>query len=509
MKRKHWLIAVGALSLLYFVGLLYYAQVRGIDPDEGFYPNAAKLAWEGRIPYRDFMFHQGIIIPYVYSWIWAVHPHSLVSMRFLSVGMGALAVFFWGLCLFSIKRLPAHIALAAFLFILVNPYWIVWHTVVKTFAVSNLLMSAAMICLYFGFQSGRARWYLLAGVTVGACASARGLYVPLVPFVLIWLVHLDWKEPQRRFRRALAYLAGAFCGTLPMIVSFAADPSAFIFNNVAFRRLLDLDVSGSSAQSIHIHLSGIYHLMLRPFFAVEALLAFVGILSFLRLRKSKDGTLTPQDYQYLLLAFLMMLVYTATSLIPVPTWVQYFDSPLLVFLVFFIAEGLRVAYQATGKWAVLFVVLVPILCWGGIRDEAGEFTSERRLHLSSYHQVADIVRANSAPDATVLSVWPGYVFESGRRCFPGAENEFVYSVARRVTPEIRDRYHLVSKDEVLHAVSAAVPDIYIPAAIARYLAWTMTEAERQALQKAVDANYSLIRTVDDIQIYRRRSSPGP
>lgn len=78
-----------AASAVYLAGLIYYAHVRPIDADEGFYTTAARLVWEGKTPYRDFFYQQAPLLPYLYSWIWAVHPRSLVAMRFLSAACGA------------------------------------------------------------------------------------------------------------------------------------------------------------------------------------------------------------------------------------------------------------------------------------------------------------------------------------------------------------------------------------------------------------------------------------
>jgi hypothetical protein len=500
MKRKHWLIVVGTLSLLYLVALLYYAGTRHIEPDEGFYPLAARLAWEGKVPYRDFMFSQGAATAYIYSWIWGVHPQSLVAMRFLSVALGAATVFLWGYFLFSVKQWSAGVAFWTFVIILLNPFWIALHAIVKTFAVGDLLMSVVLICLYLGIHSGRAKWYIVAGVALGLCASARALYGPLVVFVLMWLAFLDWKERERRFPRARAYLAGAFCGALPMLFSFAADPGAFLFNNFQYRRILDTYTAITFTQSMNRRLFDIHHLLARRFFAAELLLALLGIISLLELRKKKTGPYTNQDFQFLQLAFLMMVVYSATALIPIPTWAQYYDGPLLPFLIFFMAEGLRVALQVSWKWAVVVAILTPILCRQGVRGEEGEFAIPR-LTLSSYRQVTEIVRANTGPDSVVLSIWPGYVFESGRRCFPGAENQFVYLAAEPLSPELRKRFHLVSRKEVLTALTDGVPDIYIPPPPQRYV--IMEDGYEQAFRNALNAKYSLIKQVDDMPIYRK------
>jgi hypothetical protein len=233
----------------------------------------------------------------------------------------------------------------------------------------------------------------------------------------------------------------------------------------------------------------------RRFFAAELLLALLGIISLLERRRKKDNPYTSRDYQYLQLALAMMLVYSVTALLPIPTYGQYLDGPVLPFLVLFIAEGLWVSFQVSWKWVVVLAVLAPLLCWRDLAPEAAGSS------LSSYRKVAEVVRENSTPDSTVLSDWPGYVFESGRRCFPGAENEFVYAVGKKVSPAVRARFHLIAKDDVLRAISTGVPDIYIGPLW--FLTFTMSEAERVALQRAVDARYSLVKAVDGVNIYRK------
>src|ERR1019366_6776440 len=108
-RRTRLLAIVVLMSLFYLAGLMYYATVRPIDGDEGFYTTAARLVWEGKAPYRDFFFQQAPLLPYLYSWIWAVHPRSLVAMRMMSAACGTLAVFLWGLYLLFAKRLPTKV----------------------------------------------------------------------------------------------------------------------------------------------------------------------------------------------------------------------------------------------------------------------------------------------------------------------------------------------------------------------------------------------------------------
>jgi Dolichyl-phosphate-mannose-protein mannosyltransferase len=500
--RRVLFVAVGLASLFYLIGLVYYAQVRPLDGDEGYYTTAARLVWEGKVPYRDFSYPQGILLPYIYSWVWAVHPHSLVAMRFVSVACGAIAVLLWGIWLLSAQRFTTAVALATFAVVVFNPYWVWWNVAVKTFAVANLLVSVVMICLYAALRSQRAKWYFIAGLALGACASVRSLYAPLVPFVLLWLLHMEWHTSKRGFAGTLAFLAGAACGVLPMILSFASDPQAFVFNNMKYRTLLS--PHESVRHTVHVYLNNLLSLLHHTYFVATILIALVGMLSLIKLRNKRELPYDRQDYFYFQLVFLMLLVYIATASIPFPVFDQYFTSPLLPFLVVFIAEGLRVAFRFQTTSPVLLAVIAPILFFSSLQREAEEYASSPYLHLPSFQKVTDALEANSRADDVVLSIWPGYVFESGRRYFPGSENQFNYDIASKIGPEARKRYHLLSKQEVIDAVSSGAASVFISSPSRYYLDAFMSPGELQTMRAALAVNYTLAGDFDGVELYRRR-----
>ncbi len=367
-RRRTLVFAISVASLAYFIGLIYFAQVRALDGDEAYYITAARLVWEGKTPYADFAYQQGISLPYLYSWIWAVHPRSLIAMRYLSAACGASAVLLWGIWLLSTRRFPTTVALATFAVIIFNPYWVWWNVAVKTFAVANLLTSLALICLYFALQSQKAKWYVVAGLALGACASVRSLYAPLVPFVLLWLLYRELRNSDRNLTGTMAFLGGATCGVLPMIFSLAHDPQAFIFNNVSYRSLLS--PHESLRHSVHVYVNNLVSLLHHTYFVATIVLAIVGGLSLLKLHHRRESPYDQQDYRYFQLVVLMLLVYVATASIPFPVFDQYFTSPLLPFLVVFIAEGLRVAFRFRTASVLVLIVLAPILFFRGIKDEA-------------------------------------------------------------------------------------------------------------------------------------------
>ncbi|HEV2383050.1 MAG TPA: glycosyltransferase family 39 protein [Terriglobia bacterium] len=505
-----------AASAVYLAGLIYYAHVRPIDADEGFYTTAARLVWEGKTPYRDFFYQQAPLLPYLYSWIWAVHPRSLVAMRFLSAACGGISVLLCGLWLVSAKRLPTKVALATFALVLLNPYWASWNVVVKTFAVSNLLATVAMISLYAALRWRQARWYLVAGLALGACASVRSLYGPLIPAVLLWLL---WQERQKSkvfYPKTWTFLGGAACGLLHMVVSFVRDPHAFIFNNIRYHGLVAgyLLRNGKAVvgyQSVG-HTALVYFVMivisllgLHPYFTAELAVAIVGIVCWRKRRSRQEAPYAGDDYRYLQLALLMLLVYTATALIPFPPFDQYFDSPLVPFLVPFVAEGLGVIIQPKREWVLLLALLVPMLFFGETKVESRRLSPDLEWHPSSSRNVARAIEANSRSDDEVLSFWPGYVFESGRQYVAGMEDPFVYRIMGRISPEARARYHVVSQDQIIRAVSTrAVSLVVVGPWLGDYYE-NLSPAEIQEFHSAVDANYSLISKIDDVEVYRRRA----
>ena len=509
-SRKELLfVGVALASLVYLMALIYYAQVRPVDGDEGYYVSAARLVWEGKVPYRDFAYPQAPLLPYVYSWIWAVHPRSLLAMRFLSVACGAIAVFLWGLWLVSAKKLPAKVALATFAIVLLNPYWISWNVVVKTFAVANLLTTIALLCLYRALQTDRVKWFFVAALALGACASVRGLYLLLPAAVFLWLFYWEWHSKYRSFPRSIAFLGGAACGLFPMILSFIGAPHAFLFNNVQYHHLLFSQIT--FRYTAHMYLLLIFNLfypfrsMAAHYFTVELVLAVIGGLSLPKLRRTSTGLYSDNDYRFFQLTLLMLLVYLATiamSLIPAPD--QYFNSPLLPFLIPFMAAGLYVAFRSSTKWLVALAIMLPIASFHEIKVGAVEWAGYPWAPLSSYGRVTQAIEANSNADDVVLSLWPGYVFESGRQYFPGAEDHFNYAIAKKISPAARLQYHVIFKDEILNAVSHRAVTLFVTDPNIWHFDSLLSPGELKTFRETVDANYALVGVVDGVEIYRKR-----
>jgi hypothetical protein len=207
---------------------------------------------------------------------------------------------------------------------------------------------------------------------------------------------------------------------------------------------------------------------------------------------------------------LMLLVYTATVLIPFPPFDQHFTSPLVSLLIPFIVEGLRVIFESRRRWIAPLVFATPILALTGIGRDAWEYSRDPEWQLSSYKEVASTIERNSGRDDVVLSLWPGYVFESGRSYFANLENNWGYGIMRRTTAETRARYHIVSNDDVVRSLANRVPALFVMGESTNQ--WTseyydqLSPAEIQRLETSINSNYVLVREIDRVKVYRRRST---
>jgi hypothetical protein len=503
-NRRRCLSVVVLVSLVYFVGLAEYARVRPIDADEGFYTTAARLVWEGKVLYRDFAYIQAPLLPHLYGWVWAIHPGSLIAMRMLSAVFAGTTVLLWGLGLVCAKRLEPKVALVTFLAIVLNPSWFSWSVVVKTYPAANLLITIAVLALYLALRCDKWRWYFAGGLALGLCASVRSLYGPLIPAVLVWCLYTEFRE-SRIFSRTLALLFGSLAGTIPMIWSFGRDPRAFIFNNVLYRVAGGAIVVGTE-HVLRVYLRQIFIslLGLHPYFVVSGILAVAGAVSIAKMRPG-GGPYSTQDHKFFQLMVLMLAVYVVVALIPFPPLEQYFVSPLVPLTLPFVAEGFRVSLQSGRKTAALALV-APVLFSLEIGREARIFSPDSQWRVSSYRAVTQVVEASSSPNDIVLSLYPGYVFESCREYFPGLENQWGLVVTLKTTPTERAHYRIVSTDALLDAVyHRKVSLVVIDPWIAEYYR-NLPQMEIEQFRQALLDNYTLLATIDDVKVYRRNAT---
>ena len=177
MKRYCILAAFGFVCLAFAS-----VWMGGLNQDEGWYLYAANLVAEGRMPYRDFFYTQGPMLPIVYSaftWIWK--SWGILGARVFTLAIGAFGML---LAAALARRLApegrrGEAAVMTFLLLGSNLYHIYFVTIPKTYALAALFVMAGFMFLSWAFaDDGRASrasfaWTFLSGVSLAFASGTR------------------------------------------------------------------------------------------------------------------------------------------------------------------------------------------------------------------------------------------------------------------------------------------------------------------------------------------------
>ena len=222
----------GIVSALAFV-VLAAASVwmGGLNQDEGWYLYAAELAGEGRMPYRDFFFTQGPLMPAVYSllrfsWHWA----GLAGARAATCLIGLS-----GICLFALTarslvpdRAKAAAFAAVFALLGCNLYHVYYLTIPKTYALASLFVALGTFLAVKALAPGggmrsRSALFAASGFVFALAAGVR-ISMAAIPAAAFVALALDFR---RRLLAAVWLAIGTVVGLCAAYGPSVMDPAAF------------------------------------------------------------------------------------------------------------------------------------------------------------------------------------------------------------------------------------------------------------------------------------------
>ena len=192
----------------------------GLNQDEGWYLYAANLVAEGHVPYRDFFFTQGPVMPVVYSaftWVW--RNWGLLGARIMTLVLGAVGILFAsGLA----RRLASadRRNMAALLVALMlggNLYHLYYLTIPKTYALAGLFVVIGFYLLTFE----RSLFAFCAGVCFAMAAGTRISLGVLLAVAGVWLLFCGVR------RSWLWFGLGGSLGLLLVYGPFILDRESF------------------------------------------------------------------------------------------------------------------------------------------------------------------------------------------------------------------------------------------------------------------------------------------
>ena len=212
--KRYCLLALFGLACLGAAAV----WIGGLNQDEGWYLYAANLVAEGKMPYRDFFYTQGPMLPIVYSaftWIWK--SFGILGARVFTLAIGVLGIL---LAAALARRLApegrrGEAAIATLLLLGSNLYHVYYVTIPKTYALAALFVMAGFLFIDLAQSAwNRSRggflWAVVAGLSLAFASGTRislGMILCVVGTVLLVAAI------RGRHRSVFAgFVAGGFAG---------------------------------------------------------------------------------------------------------------------------------------------------------------------------------------------------------------------------------------------------------------------------------------------------------
>jgi len=318
-----------------------------LNQDEGWYLYAAQRIAEGWLPYRDFAFTQGPMLPLVYSiWSPVIDQFGVGGGRAVTWAIGSIAALLAGL---TARRLGgASAGIVAFTLVSVNVYQSYFTTVVKTYSLCSLFMMLGLYALTRwvvrggGSQLRCAGWLALAGAGLAAAAGTRISSGILLPLVGLWLL----VQPARWGRWSWVWF-GAGGGAALIIIFlpfYVVAPEGFRFGLIDYHTLRE----GGDGLAALVFKGGFISRLVQAYFVAIGLLALMAIA---KIARPFRGSITGyhQTDSFALVRLLWMVVGAVTMvhfIAPFP----YDDYQVPVFPVLAVALAVSWSY-ALRAWS--------------------------------------------------------------------------------------------------------------------------------------------------------------
>ena len=442
---------------------LFVSQHRFIDGDEGFYLLASRLVMQHKAPYLDFFYTQAPLLPYVYSaWFKLAGISWFAARAFCALLTAVLGGLLYELVCHETGKWMA--GLSAVILFAASSLVFAWFPIVKTFSLATLFLFLAYVIFARRSMSSSGWWMAAAGLLFGLSVDTRSYVVAVAPVFLWWI----FRRNRNHWPVRLACWVGGFLiGIIPSLILFLASADVYLFNNLGYHAMRSKEGLIGPWQAKAMLLVATFGGRFTGFQITVLTLICVSSILFRRMKRDAS-----------LLAFLIALVLGFVSLLPTPALMQYF-SMIMPFLI--VAAVCSVSDYLASLQSQRATRIARAVCGVLLAGFVGFAVPRFRQYLFTGDNVVGIEDRNVAPNWTlqqvtavsqaidqlaspgekVVSFWPGYIFASRADPYPGFENDFGLYVAWRLSPERREKYHLLSGADMMDDFAAHRPRLVV------------------------------------------------
>lgn len=527
-----------AAALLAIVVLAAANLILGdLNQDEGWYLYASLNVANGQLPYRDFAYTQGPMLPLVYSFFAPViHHYGVAGGRAITWTLGFAAAVLAGL---TARKLGGRAAGAlAFIICGLNVYQGYFTTVVKTYALCAFFIMLGFFALSLWADRRRIGWLVLSGIAFSAASGTRvssGILLAVVGFWLLFGI--------RRWGR-WSWLWFGLAGGISLIAIFlplyVVAPDGFRFG------LIEYHTHRNAGDLVHLLvLKAGFASRLVQAYPVAAFLAFLMVMAKL-LRPFRGNNTGYHDSDAFAFVRLMWYSVAAVTLVHVSAPFPYDDYQVPVYPVLAAALAVSWAYAARAwsgegyRWEENVEPADPAfmrwLVWSvAIISAASSFSSpinqdwmiggrdriwwlmKPKPSLLLLRDVARDIRARS--DSNLLLTQDTYLaVEAGMNVPPGWDMG-PFSYYPDMTDERARALHLVNHRMILDDIARADATVAAVSgyglSIASPEVVPLDEARKSELESALAARYSVVKEVPMfgqantlLRVYERKPASG-
>lgn len=505
LERVRTRLLVVALGIALAAVYVPMALFRLVDADEGIYLLNAKLVLDGQLPYHDFFYPQMPLLPYVYGLWMKLFGVSWYSGRLLS----ALLAVALGLLLYAhVARLTGSrlLGILAVLLFGSSTLSLAWLSAAKTFSLATLLLFASYAVVFSRLH----RWkYFFSGLLLGLAIDTRLYLVVVIPLMLVHLVRTETADRRLHVAR---FTVGLVIALLPNEFFLLMDPDVYLFNVLGVHGIRSpFGLVGLASQKLELlaDLLGV-----NPTYGGWSLqftlLLLLNAAALVATLRSKE--LPP-------LAAGIALAVMVVSLVPTPTYAQYFciAVPFLIVNAIFgcarlrddlsspAGRGLRRYARALfAAFLVAYLLPAPFEAYRYTVD--GDKVPGVYTHRNAPNWAIPMIRqvsraideAAPAPSGETLSWWPGYLLESNGSVLAKLENPYALWYSSNLSPLQVMKYKFISHPELeWHIGNHTAP-------VAVVGNW-MFDSKPFYRDLLVRSGYVLTRRVGETEIYVWRS----
>lgn len=412
--------------------------------DEGFFTVAARNVWRGMRPYRDFLFLQMPLMPYVYAPWYAMFGFSIEAGKILGALFATASV---ALTVAACYRLAGFWSAAIAGFLWLSSIHVAYDlSAVKTLSLCNLFVSLAIFSLSRAAEPLSIAWLVAAMACFSLAFLTRLTFV--LPLIFVWLC-MAWLL--RRHRNTCLFLLFANLVVLGFVLAFFWSDGKMWFGVYTTHSQLYGAAPWTWSRLFWTIKGWLGNQMMIALFLAAAAVRFV-----------LDGTKQPNPQNVWLPGFLLASYVGVTfahwsQVQNYPTHQSAITSFAIVFSALVLGRPFKALAEQSLGWALATLLLAAAI-FAPFTEVDLSMLQRASRKADPFAEALSVIGRYAKPGDQILSFNVELPVMGGYEVFEGCDmSEWGY--VSTAPDDVAKRYHLLNKNRLMEAIREAEPPI--------------------------------------------------